>query len=44
MQGRLSKPVTDKIQAFPFNNWEMNLKLLQKLAMDVLNGLLIQRE
>ena len=32
MQGRLSKPVTDKIQAFPFNNWENEFKIASEIG------------
>lgn len=32
MQGRLSKPATDKIQAFPFNNWENEFKIASEIG------------
>ena len=32
MQGRLSKPVNGKIQAFPFNNWENEFKIASEIG------------
>ncbi len=33
VQGRLLEPVDDKIQEFPYDNWEKELKMLNKLGL-----------
>ena len=34
MQGRLSSPIHDTIQAFPENSWEQEFELAQKIGLD----------
>ena len=34
MQGRLSKPITNQIQAFPTNSWKTEFELAQKIGFN----------
>ena len=42
MLGRLSPPIKNNIQAFPYNSWENEFSQAKKLVLILLNGFLIQ--
>lgn len=42
MQGRLSPPIDDKIQAFPLNTWEQEFYLAKKIGFDFIDWVIDQ--
>lgn len=43
VQGRLSKPVDNHIQEFPFDDWEHEFKLIQELGLDHIEWLITKK-
>ena len=39
-QGRLSSPINNEIQSFPFHNWENEFKLAKKIGFDLIEWII----